>query len=41
MNLPEKFEVLIITLSDRAYKDEYADLSGPKIKEILTGFLQI
>ena len=34
MNLPEKFEVLIITLSDRAYRGEYEDLSGPRIKEI-------
>jgi molybdopterin adenylyltransferase len=33
MNLPLKFEVLIITLSDRAYKGEYKDLSGPKIGE--------
>jgi molybdopterin adenylyltransferase len=38
MNFPEKIEVLIITLSDRAYKGEYADLSGPKIKEILSEF---
>jgi molybdopterin adenylyltransferase len=35
MNLPEKFEVLIITLSDRAYKGKYEDLSGPRIKEKL------
>jgi molybdopterin adenylyltransferase len=33
MNLPLKFEVLIITLSDRAYKGEYKDLSGPRIGE--------
>jgi molybdopterin adenylyltransferase len=39
MNLPEKLEVLIITLSDRAYKGEYKDLSGPKIKEILSEYL--
>jgi molybdopterin adenylyltransferase len=38
MNLPEKFEVLIITLSDRASKGEYADLSGPRAKEIIEGF---
>lgn len=30
---PEKIQ--IITLSDRAYKRIYADLSGPKIKELL------
>jgi molybdopterin adenylyltransferase len=35
MNFPEKFDILIITLSDRAYKGEYEDLSGPRIMEIL------
>lgn len=39
MNLPEKIEVLIITLSDRAHKGEYADLSGPRIKEVLSEYL--
>ena len=39
MTLPEKFEVLIITLSDRAHKGEYDDLSGPRIQEILSGYL--
>jgi molybdenum cofactor synthesis domain-containing protein len=38
MNLPEHFKVLIITLSDRAYKKEYEDLSGPKVKDIMTNF---
>jgi molybdopterin adenylyltransferase len=38
MNLPEKFEILVITLSDRAYKGEYEDLSGPKIREMITAF---
>jgi molybdenum cofactor synthesis domain-containing protein len=38
MNLPEKIEVLIITLSDRAYRGEYADLSGPKVNELLSEF---
>jgi len=38
MNLPEKFEVLIITLSDRAYRGEYQDLSGPRIRKILEDF---
>lgn len=32
MNLPERFKVLIITLSDRAYRGEYEDLSGPLLK---------
>jgi molybdopterin adenylyltransferase len=36
MELPEKFEVLIITLSDRAHRGEYEDLSGPRIKERLS-----
>jgi molybdopterin adenylyltransferase len=38
MKLPEIFEVQIITLSDRAYKGEYEDLSGPKIREKLEEF---
>jgi len=38
MNLPEKFEILIITLSDRAFRGEYEDLSGPKVKERITEF---
>jgi molybdopterin adenylyltransferase len=38
MNLPEKFEILIITLSDRAYRGEYEDKSGPRIKELLVEF---
>jgi len=38
MNLPARFKVLIITLSDRAYKVEYQDLSGPRIKEKLQEF---
>jgi molybdopterin adenylyltransferase len=32
MNLPDKYEILIITLSDRAHRGEYEDLSGPAIK---------
>jgi molybdopterin adenylyltransferase len=39
MNFPEKFEVLIITLSDRAHSGEYEDLSGPRVKEILVEYL--
>jgi molybdenum cofactor synthesis domain-containing protein len=38
MNLPEKFEVLIITLSDRAHRGDYEDLSGPKIREKIVDF---
>jgi molybdopterin adenylyltransferase len=40
MSLPQRYEVLVITLSDRAYRKEYEDLSGPaigsRIKEYLT-----
>ncbi len=39
MSLPGKFEILIITLSDRAHRREYEDLSGPRIKEIISGYL--
>jgi len=38
MNLPDRFDVLVITLSDRAFKGEYKDLSGPRIKERLEEF---
>ena len=38
MNLPEKFEVLIITLSDRAHRGDYEDLSGPSIREKIVDF---
>lgn len=38
MKLPEKFNVLIITLSDRASKGEYEDLSGPAVEELAGKF---
>lgn len=38
MNLPDEYRVLIITLSDRAYKGEYEDLSGPRTRELITDF---
>ncbi|HAM09309.1 MAG: hypothetical protein A2X05_01980 [Bacteroidetes bacterium GWE2_41_25] len=38
MNLPEKIKVLVITLSDRAFKGEYNDLSGPRIEEIVSEY---
>lgn len=38
MKLPEEFYVLIITLSDRAFRGEYEDLSGPRIKELTQEF---
>jgi molybdopterin adenylyltransferase len=31
--------VLIITLSDRAHKGEYEDISGPEIRESISGYL--
>ena len=40
MNLPDKFEVLVITLSDRAFRGEYSDLSGPAVKERLKEFFR-
>ncbi|MFH2094691.1 MAG: MogA/MoaB family molybdenum cofactor biosynthesis protein [Bacteroidota bacterium] len=36
MPLPEKLNILVITLSDRASRGEYQDLSGPEIKNMLT-----
>lgn len=39
MMLPEKLEILIITLSDRAFNGEYEDKSGPVIRQILSAFL--
>jgi molybdopterin adenylyltransferase len=38
MNLPEKIEVLIITLSDRAHRGDYEDMSGPLIRDKLNTF---
>jgi molybdenum cofactor synthesis domain-containing protein len=38
MKLPEKFEILIITLSDRATKGEYEDLSGPRVRELISEY---
>jgi len=39
MILPVKFEVLIITLSDRAYRGEYQDFSGPEIRDRISEYL--
>lgn len=38
MDLPEKYEVLIITLSDRASRGEYEDQSGPEVQVRLSEF---
>jgi molybdopterin adenylyltransferase len=40
MNLPSKYEVLIITLSDRAFRGEYEDLSGPRVRGRLEEFMR-
>jgi molybdenum cofactor synthesis domain-containing protein len=40
MNLPEKFNAMVITLSDRAFSGEYEDLSGPAIREKLSDFFR-
>ena len=40
MNLPSTYEVLIITLSDRAYRGEYEDLSGPKVRQMMEEFMR-
>jgi molybdenum cofactor synthesis domain-containing protein len=36
--LPDIFRALIITLSDRASRGEYEDLSGPEAKKLLQGY---
>lgn len=40
MNLPESFDILVITLSDRAYNGEYEDLSGPLVKKRVSEFFR-
>ncbi|HKK43396.1 MAG TPA: MogA/MoaB family molybdenum cofactor biosynthesis protein [Bacteroidales bacterium] len=40
MNLPGNLNILIITLSDRAYKGEYEDLSGPLVRDKAELFLK-
>ncbi|HSL87324.1 MAG TPA: molybdenum cofactor synthesis domain-containing protein [Bacteroidales bacterium] len=40
MKLPEIFEVLIVTLSDRASGGEYDDRSGPELKERVSDFFK-
>lgn len=37
---PRNYNVLIITLSDRASRGEYSDRSGPKIEQLLTAFFE-
>ncbi|MCU0462755.1 MAG: molybdopterin-binding protein [Bacteroidales bacterium] len=40
MNLPQKYKILIITLSDRAFRGEYKDISGPRVSERLETFMK-
>lgn len=38
--LPRTLKVRIITLSDRAFRGEYSDMSGPRIAELLQSFAE-
>lgn len=38
---PHIYKTLVITLSDRASRGEYEDLSGPKVKEAITTFFEM
>ncbi|KPL14741.1 molybdenum cofactor synthesis protein [candidate division WOR_3 bacterium SM1_77] len=38
--LPRPLRLRVITLSDRAQRGEYEDLSGPRVREILTEFFR-
>jgi molybdopterin adenylyltransferase len=40
MKLPGKLEILVITLSDRAYSGEYEDLSGPLVRTKIEEFME-
>ncbi len=40
MNLPGKYKVLVITLSDRAFRGEYEDLSGPLVMQRMEEFMK-
>lgn len=39
MTLPEVFKIVVITLSDRASKGEYDDLSGPSVVRHISAFM--
>jgi len=39
MTLPDRFSILVVTLSDRAFSGEYSDLSGPRIAGRLNLFM--
>jgi molybdenum cofactor synthesis domain-containing protein len=40
MNLPGIYKVLVITLSDRAFRGEYEDLSGPLVMRRMDEFMK-
>ena len=40
MKLPEEIEILVITLSDRASRGEYEDLSGPGISVMVKEYFE-
>jgi molybdenum cofactor synthesis domain-containing protein len=40
MNIPEEIEVLVITLSDRASKGDYENLSGPAIIKMVQNYFE-
>ena len=40
MNLPENYRILIVTLSDRASRGEYEDISGPRAGELAADFFK-
>lgn len=39
--IPKVYKVHVITLSDRAFKGEYEDISGPRILELLEAFFEM
>lgn len=40
MNLPHIYNIIVITLSDRAYRGEYEDLSGPGVGQRIGEFMK-
>jgi molybdopterin adenylyltransferase len=40
MNLPVELEILVITLSDRASRGEYEDLSGPLVSQAVQEYFE-
>jgi molybdopterin adenylyltransferase len=41
MQFPEKFKVLVVTLSDRASRGEYEDMSGPAVRDKVSDYLKL